>query len=42
MTKDKFKKMTIDELVIEAKRRRSIKHPFKKFLIDYLIKVSNR
>jgi hypothetical protein len=31
-----YKKMNIEDLLLEAKRRRSIKLPFKTFLINYL------
>lgn len=36
-----YEKLTIDELIILAKQKRSIKHPFKKYLIDYLLVVRN-
>ena len=38
-TKKDLEKLSIDKLVDLAKSRRSMKHPFKKMLIEYLLKV---
>lgn len=41
-SKAQLSKLTIDELFILAKQKRSIKHPFKKVLVNYLYEVGIR
>jgi hypothetical protein len=38
-TRAELKKLHIKHLVSLAKSKRSIKHPFKKYLIDYILKI---
>lgn len=41
-SRTQWEQLTIDELVGLAKRKRSIKSPFKKSLIDYMMKIGLR
>ncbi len=41
-SKAQWETLTIDELVLIAKQKRSIKKPFKKILVDYLWNIGLR
>jgi hypothetical protein len=41
-TRKQWESLTISELIMIAKAKRSIKYPFKKVLIDYLLQTGLR
>lgn len=38
-TKKHWNKLTVDELISLAKQKRSIKNPFKKALVEYIMRI---